>query len=91
MIISHSAIQNDRESEYCCTAAGGARAGVLAEEDDDEGAQGGRRCGRAARSPMLSARFRIADDVYYKDHPSLPTSDLSGSCARACRAERPRA
>ena len=62
-----------------------------AEEDDDEGAQGGRRCGRAARSPMLSARFWIADDLYYKDHPPLPTSDLSGSCARACRGERPRA
>ena len=72
-------------------AAGGARAGVLAEEDDDEGAQGGRRCGRAARSPMPSARFWIAGDLYYKDHPSLPTSDLSGSCARACRGERPRA
>ena len=72
-------------------AAGGARARVLAEEDDEEGAQGGHRCGRAARNPMLSAHLRIADDVYYKDHPSLPTSDPSGSCARACSAERPRA
>ena len=72
-------------------AAGGARARVLAEEDAEEGAQGGRRCGRAARKPMLSAHLRIADDVYYKDHPSLPTSDPSGSCARACSAERPRA
>ena len=72
-------------------AAGGARARVLAEEDDEEGARGERRCGRAARNPMLSAQLRIADDVYYKDHPSLPTSDLSGSYARACSAERPRA
>ena len=72
-------------------AAGGARARVLAEEDDEEGARGERRCGRAARSPMLSAHLRIADDVYYKDHYSFPTSDLSGSCARACSAERPRA
>ena len=72
-------------------AAGGARARVLAEEDDEEGARGERRCGRAARNPMLSAHLRIADDVYYKDHSSLPTSDLSGSCARACSAERPRA
>ena len=72
-------------------AAGGARARVLAEEDDEEGARGERRCGRAARNPMLSAHLRIADDVYYKDQPSLPTSDLSGSCARACSAERPRA
>ena len=72
-------------------AAGGARARVLAEEDDEEGAQGGRQCGRAARNHMLSAHPRIADDVYYKDHPSLSTSDLSGSCARACSAERPRA
>ena len=71
-------------------AAGGARARVLAEEDD-EGARGERRCGRAARNHMLSAHLRIADDVYYKDHPSLSTSDLSGSCARACSAERPRA
>ena len=45
-------------------AAGGARARVLAEEDDEEGAQGGRRCGRAARNHMLSAHLRIADDVY---------------------------
>ena len=72
-------------------AAGGARARVLAEEDDEEGARGERRCGRAARNHMLSAHLRIADDVYYKDHPSLSTSDLSGSCARACSAERPRA
>ena len=72
-------------------AAGGARARVLAEEDDEEGARGERRCGRAARNHMLSAHLRIADDVYYKDHPSLRTSDLSGSCARACSAERPRA
>ena len=72
-------------------AAGGARARVLAEEDDEEGARGERRCGRAARNPMLSAHLRIADDVYYKDHSSFPTSDLSGSCARACSAERPRA
>ena len=62
-------------------AAGGARARVLAEEDDEEGAQGGRQFARAARNHMLSAHLRIADDVYYKDHPSLPTSDLSGSCA----------
>ena len=72
-------------------AAGGARARVLAEEDDEEGARGERRCGRAARNHMLSAHLRIADDVYYKDHSSFPTSDLSGSCARACSAERPRA
>ena len=45
-------------------AAGGARARVLAEEDDEEGAQGGHRCGRAARNHMLSAHLRIADDVY---------------------------
>ena len=64
-------------------AAGGARARVLAEEDDEEGARGERRCGRAARNPMLSAHLRIADDVYYKDHSSLSTSDLSGFCARA--------
>ena len=69
-------------------AAGGARASVLAEEDDEEGARGERLCGRAARNHMLSAHLRIAVDVYYKDHPSLPTSDLSGSCARACSAER---
>ena len=72
-------------------AAGGVRARVLAEEDDEEGARGERLCGRAARSHKLSAHLRIADDVYYKEHPSLPTSDLSGSCARACSAERPRA
>ena len=72
-------------------AAGGARARVLAEEDDEEGARGERQSGRAARNPMISAHMRIADDVYYKDNPSLPTSDLSGSCARACSAERPRA
>ena len=71
-------------------AAGGARARVLAEEDDEEGARGERQCGRAARNPMLSAHLRIADDVYYKDHPFLPrTFDLSGSCARTCSAERP--
>ena len=45
-------------------AAGGARARVLAEEDDEEGARGERRCGRAARNPMLSAHLRIAVDVY---------------------------
>ena len=67
-------------------AAGGARARVLAEEDDEEGAHGERRCGRAARNHMLSAHLRRADDVYYKDQPSFPTSDLSGSCARACSA-----
>ena len=72
-------------------AAGGVRARVLAEEDDEEGARGERRCGRATRKPMLSAHSRIADDVYYKDHSSLSTSDLSGLCARACSAERPRA
>ena len=60
-------------------------------EDDEEGARGERQCGRAAQNPMISAHMRIADDVYYKDNPSLPTSDLSGSCARACSAERPRA
>ena len=49
-------------------AAGGARARVLAEEDDEEGARGERRCGRAARNPMLSAHLRIVDDVYYKAH-----------------------
>ena len=70
-------------------AAGAARARVLAEEDDEEGAHGERRCGRAARNHMLSAHLQIADDVYYKDQPSLPTSDLPGSCARACSAERP--
>ena len=56
----------------------------------EEGARAERQCARAARNPMLSAHLRIADDVYYKDHSSLPTSDLSGSCARACSAERPR-
>ena len=40
-------------------AAGGARARVLAEEDDEEGARGERRCGRAARNPMLSAHLQI--------------------------------
>ena len=59
-------------------AAGGVRARVLAEEDDEEGARGERLCGRAARIHKLSAHLRIADDVYYKDHPSLPTSDPSG-------------
>ena len=53
-------------------AAGGARARGLAEEDDEEGAHGERRCGRAARNHKLSAHLRIADDVYYKDHSSLP-------------------
>ena len=43
---------------------GGARARVLAEEDDEEGAQGGRRCGRAARNPILSAHLRVADDLF---------------------------
>ena len=72
-------------------AAGGARARVLAEEDDEEGARGERWCGRAAQNHMLSAHLRIADDVSCKDHPSLLTSDPSGSCARACSADRPRA
>ena len=38
------------------------RARVLAEEDAEEGAQGGRRCGRAAQQRKLSARLQIALD-----------------------------
>ena len=68
-----------------------ARARVLAEEDAEEAAQGGRRRGRAARQPMLSARLRIAFDLSYKGHPSLPVSASPDRRARGCTGERPRA
>ena len=76
---------------YGRVAAGGARARVLAEEDDDEGARGERRCGRAARQPMLNARLRIALDPSCKDHPSLPVSASPDRHTRARAGVRPRA
>ena len=75
-------IQKYRRIQYSDGAAGGARARALAGQGREEGAHGGRRCGRAAWNPMLSAHLRIAGDLSYKDHPSLPTPASRGRCAR---------
>ena len=64
---------------------------LVVEEDAEKAAQGGRRCGRAARQPMLIARLQIALDSSYKDHPSLPVSAIPDRRARACPGVRPRA
>ena len=71
-------IQKYRRIPYSDCAAGGARARALAGQGREEGAHGGHQCRRAARNPMLSARHRIAGDLSYKDHPSLPTPDPCG-------------
>ena len=47
-----------------------------AREHDEEVAQEGRHCGRAARNFTTSARLRLADDLHYKVHLSLPASDV---------------
>ena len=57
-------IQKYRGIQYSDGAAGGARARALAGQGREEGAHGGRRCGRAAWNPMLSAHLRIAVDVF---------------------------
>ena len=84
-------ILNSNTVRYSGGAAAGARARAAAEEGREEGAHCERRCERAARNPMISAHLRIAGDLSYKDHPSLPTSALPGRCAVDHNAERQRA
>ena len=82
VILNVFCILKYRGIQYSDGAAGGARARALAGQGREEGAHGGRRCGRAAWNPMLSAHLRIAGDLALKDHPSLPTPASRGRCAR---------